>query len=184
MGLSKLFLLDSKIVNVLETKNLLLSQVLVSDGPFILELLNSPSWLKYIGDRGVKDLNDAKHYIKYNIINSYQDHGFGLYKITLKESGEALGLCGLLKRDYLDYPDLGFALMPQHERQGYGHEAAQLIMHFAEEQLGCSKLYAITSKDNGRSQKLLQKLGFSAQGSVNNPEGQTVSLFQWAGSDV
>jgi len=169
-------------VKIRETKRLLLAYAGLGDAPFILQLLNSPSWLKFIGDKGVTDLTAAEGYVQSSLIKSYQNHGFGLYKVIEKESGVPIGLCGLLKRDYLENPDLGFALLPEYEGKGYGFESAQSILDQAVDTWGFTKIDAITSTDNVKSQRLLQKLSFQPQGSIKDPKGQLVNLFRWISS--
>lgn len=87
----------------------------------------------------------------------------------MKESHTPIGLCGFLKRDYLDAEDIGFALLPEYERKGYTYEAASAVLNYGENQLGLTKVYAITSKDNIASQKLLKKLGLSFKSHINEP---------------
>ncbi len=160
MGLNKLFLLVSKVVNLLETDRLVIGHAQLSDNAFILELHQSDSWKKYIGDRGVNDLDSAGNYIKNSLIRNYQQYGYGLYKITHKEHGAPIGLCGLLHRDHLPAPDLGFALLPEYQGQGFGYEACQAVLEEAKNEHNLSQVLAITAPDNTISQNLLAKLGF------------------------
>ena len=146
-------------MNILETDRLRLCKLTVEDAPFILKLLNEPSWLQFIGDRGVRTLEDARNYIVNGPMESYARLGFGLYLTRLKKDGTPIGICGLIKRPSLDDVDIGFALLPQHTGQGYGFEAATAVTAHAHNNLGIKRIVAITSLGNGRSINLLKKLG-------------------------
>ncbi|WKE67462.1 GNAT family N-acetyltransferase [Gallaecimonas kandeliae] len=130
-------------------------------------MLNQPAWIRFIGDRGIRDLKGAEAYIQDGPRTSYQQHGFGLYLISLHD-GTPLGLCGFLQRDYLDHPDIGFALHSDHWGQGYALEAAQAVMAQGRAQ-GITKVLAITTEDNQASGRLLRKLGLAEQGRVLPP---------------
>lgn len=132
----------------------------LADAAFILELLNQASFLRYIGDRGVRTLEQAQRYIEDGPVLSYRQHGFGLWRVALKDGGRAIGLCGLLKRDSLPDVDLGFAFLPDWWSQGYAFEAAAAVMEHARRVLGLRRIVAITAVDNAASARLLQKLGF------------------------
>ena len=153
---------------LIETDRLLLGEAVPHDSPFILNLLNSPSWLEFIGDKGVKDQKGAQNYIEQSLISSYVNHGFGLYMVRLKENNEPIGLCGYLKRDYLDFPDLGFALLPDYEGYGYMQEASEAMLLFGKNKLEIEEVLAIVMPTNARSQKLLEKLGFYRVGVVKS----------------
>ena len=144
---------------VLETDRLVLRRLTLNDAPFIIELVNEPSFLRYIGDRGVRSLQDARRYLLSGPIASYERFGFGLYLIFVKATGEAVGMCGLLKRDTLPDVDVGFALLPAHWRQGYAAEAAAAVLDYGRTRLGLERIVAITSPDNVASIALLEKLG-------------------------
>ena len=154
---------------ILTTERLILREANLSDNKFIFDLLNAPKWIKYIGDRGIKTLKNAEDYINDKIINSYKTNGYGLYIFELKESHIPIGLCGFIKRDYLDSEDIGFALLPDYERKGYTFEAAQAILNYGESKFCFKKIYAITSKDNTASQELLNKLGFNFKSFITEP---------------
>lgn len=164
--------------NVLETERLILSKLIVEDAPFILRLVNEPSWLKYIGDRGVKNLEDARKYILNGPIKSYKDNGFGLYLVRLK-NGIPIGLCGILKRDTLEDPDIGFALLPEYAGMGYAYEAAFAVLEYGRNALGIKRIVAITSSENFRSGKLLEKLGMKFSKMIRLSEDQEeVKLYE------
>lgn len=147
---------------ITETERLVLREIDSDrDAAFVLELLNTPKFHKYIGDRGVRDLDGAREFSETRYRKSYTDNGFGLYAVELRDSGKPIGLCGFVKRDELPAPDLGFAFLPEFERKGYGFESASAALRYGRETLGLSSLLAITSLDNDASGKLLEKLGFT-----------------------
>jgi len=146
-------------MNVLETDRLNLRRISTDDAEFILQLLNEPSFLQFIGDRGVRTLDDARNYIRNGPMASYERFGFGLYLTELKEPRVPIGMCGLLKRDTLEDVDIGFAFVPQYWKQGYAMESAAAVMAHAKDALGLNRLAAITSPENETSIALLLKLG-------------------------
>jgi RimJ/RimL family protein N-acetyltransferase len=147
-------------VVVLETERLLLTQLADRDAEFILGLLNEPSFIRNIGDRGVRTTGDAQRYINDGPVQSYARYGFGLLRVGLRSDDTPIGICGVLKRDALPEPDLGFSLLPAYWSKGYAHEAASAVMRQARAVLGLGRLLAITSIDNEPSIRLLGKLGF------------------------
>lgn len=150
----------------------------LEDAAFFLRLLNEPSWLENIGDRGVRTLADAEGYIRNNIRAAYQAHGFGLYAVQLRSVPLPIGLCGLVKRDFLPSPDLGFALLPEHCGHGYATEAARAVLKHAQLELRIERLYAIVRSGNQRSVRLLEQLGFRRAGPGQIPQGDQVELYQ------
>jgi len=164
---------------ITETNRLLISKITLNDAPFFLELTNTPNWLKYIGDRNLKTVKDAKDYLKKGTLKSYKDHGFGFYKLVLKDMDNTLiGICGLIKREQLDEVDIGFALLPEHENKGFGYEASVAVLRLAKEQFSLKKLVAITLSTNKNSINLLEKLGFTYEKKVNPFEdGKELLLF-------
>ena len=165
-------------MTVLETERLVLRRLCSDDGAFIFELLNQPSFLRYIGDKGVRNTEDAIRYIETGPQASYERFGFGLYLVELKESGGSIGMCGLLKRDSLPDVDVGFAFLPAHWSQGYAFEAAAAVMTYGREVLGLRRIVAITSLDNVASIKLLEKIGLRFEGLIKLTEDQPeVRLF-------
>lgn len=143
----------------IETERLYLKRAKLEDAQFIYELLNSDSWIKYIGDKKITTQNKAKDYIQKTLIEGYDKYGFGLLTVVLK-GGTPIGLCGFLKRDYLENVDLGFALLPGFEGMGYAFEATNAIMEYGESELDLKKVMAICIESNQRSLQLLSKLGF------------------------
>lgn len=131
----------------------------LNDADFIIELLNSPGWLQYIGDRKVRNQEQAIQYLEQGPLKSYKENDYGLWLVVLKEIEKPIGMCGLLKRDYLDHPDIGFALLPAFAGKGYGKEMAGAVLHYAEEQLKIRSICAITLAENSASIRVLEHLG-------------------------
>lgn len=147
--------------NKIETDRLFLRELQISDALFIFELLNSEGWLKYIGDRKIATIMDAENYIINGPILNYKTNGFGLWLVLEKTKQIPIGICGLLKRDYLEYLDIGFAFSPKFYGNGYALEASKATCSFAENKLNINKLMAIVQSNNLRSTRLLEKLGFN-----------------------
>ena len=163
---------------VLQTDRLSLRHLSMADSDFILQLLNEPSFIKNIGDKGVRTLEDARAYITNGPMASYQKHGFGLWLVEAKQSGARVGICGLLKRDVLDYVDIGYALLPEFWSQGYGLESATAVLSFARERLGLKRIVAVVSPHNQSSIRLLEKIGFAFEKMVRlSPEAEEIKLF-------
>lgn len=146
-------------MNVLETERLNLRQLNEGDAAFILELLNDPDFLRNIGDRGVRTVEDAVRYISEGPVESYARHGFGLWLVELKESGAAAGICGLVKRDALPDADIGYAFLPRFRAHGYAYESAAAVISYALNALGLRRVLAITNGHNAGSIKVLEKIG-------------------------
>jgi RimJ/RimL family protein N-acetyltransferase len=132
----------------------------LDDDEFIFALLNDPAWLKYIGDKGITDLHQARQYIQHEPLAMFAKHGFGLMRVELAAQGTAIGLCGLLKRPQLPWADLGFAYLPAFRQQGFAYEAAAALLADARQRLHLEDIGAVTSPDNERSIALLGRLGF------------------------
>jgi RimJ/RimL family protein N-acetyltransferase len=160
---------------ILETPRLRLGHLVAEDASFVLALVLDPDWLRYIGDRGIRDLDGARAFVEDGPRASYREHGFGLYRVERREDGVAIGLCGLLRRAGLDDPDLGFALLPAYRGRGYAREAAAATLDHARRDLGLSRVAAITRPDNASSITLLETLGFRHDGQVVLP-GEDVRL--------
>jgi ribosomal-protein-alanine N-acetyltransferase len=142
------------------TGRLLIRQFVIDDAEFIVELLNQPSFIRFIGDKKVRTADDARSYIATGPIESYQWHGFGLYLVELKDRKVPIGMCGVLKRESLPDPDLGFAFLPEYWGKGYAFEAALAALDQARDFFKLTRILAITNPDNDASIKLLAKLGF------------------------
>jgi [ribosomal protein S5]-alanine N-acetyltransferase len=163
---------------IARTPRLLLRQVGLDDADFICTLLNEPLWIRNIGDRGIRTPLAARPYIQEMIISAYARFGFGMYLIERQEDGMPIGLCGLVKRDFLPYPDIGFALLAAFRNRGYACEAATAVIEYARATLGMTVLSGIVRPDNTASVRLLERLGFTAAGAVRPPgEAQDLSLY-------
>lgn len=165
-------------MKILETERLILREIVESDSEFILDLLNQPTFIKYIGDRNVRDLKQARDYIESRFTTSYRENGFGLYAIELKETNEVNGICGFVRRDTLPDADIGFALLPQFEGKGYAFESAAAVMKYGREVLNLQRVLAITTQDNESSVRLLEKLGFKFERLIKLPhDAEKLRLF-------
>jgi [ribosomal protein S5]-alanine N-acetyltransferase len=147
-------------VIILETHRLRLSELSTEDAEFILELLNEPSFIKNIGDRKVRTLDDARAYILNGPVASYEKNGFGLWAVEEKESGAKTGMCGLLKRDVLEHVDIGYALLPEFCSRGYALESATAVISYATTALGLQRVLAVVNPHNASSIRLLKKMAF------------------------
>ncbi len=160
------------------TKRLILSEIGPSDAPFMLELMNTPTWKRFIGDRNLHSEEDARNYILNRLMPSYALSGFGFYLCTLKENKTPIGICGIVKRDALEHVDIGFAFLPQYEGKGLGFESASAVMLYAQHTLGIQTIAGITNADNKSSIALLKKLGLRYQKMVLLPnETEEIMLF-------
>ena len=156
---------------VIETDRLQLRQLSVDDAEFILRLLNEPSFIQNIGDRGVRNVDDARGYIVKGPITSYEKFGFGLWMIETKSPAAPIGICGLLKREVLDDVDIGYALLPEFWSHGYALESASAVVSYAREKLGLKRVVAVTNSNNRSSIRLLEKMGFKYERMVQLSEG-------------
>jgi RimJ/RimL family protein N-acetyltransferase len=165
-------------MKVLETDRLVLRRLAPDDAPFILELLNDASFIRFIGDKGVRTIDDARRYILNGPVASYELFGFGLYAVDLKESNVPIGMCGILKRDTLPHPDIGFAFLPAYWNKGFAFESAAAVMTYARNTLSLDRVLAITSPDNEASAKLLGKIGLRFERMIKlSDDAPEVKLF-------
>lgn len=163
---------------ILESERIKLMPLAICDAPFIFELLNTPDWIKYIGDRNIKNELDARNYLRTGPLKSYEEHGFGLLKVQLKSTSTPVGLCGLLQRDFLDGPDLGFALLPAYFGKGITYESCQILLASLVKSKKFEKIYAFTNKANVPSRNLLLKIGFIFEKQFNPySEDEWLDLF-------
>ncbi|WP_394175096.1 GNAT family N-acetyltransferase [Thalassotalea litorea] len=146
------------------TDRLVIRPITEHEAAFIVELLNDPGFLQYIGDKQVRDLQQAREYIRTGPMQSLLDNGFALHLVSLQlkdgREGQPIGVCGLLQRDFLPSPDLGFAFLERYTGQGYGYEAAMAVLNEELQSKPIDCVMAITAKDNSASQSLLKKLNF------------------------
>ncbi|MFN8571721.1 MAG: GNAT family N-acetyltransferase [Gemmatimonadaceae bacterium] len=155
---------------VAETERLLLRHLTPDDAPFILELLNERSFLENIGDRGVRSLEDARQYIRNGPMASYARHGFGLFLVTLKTTGESAGICGLLRREVMEDVDIGFAFLPRFWSKGYAVESATEMMRLSRDRFGIPRVVAVTAPHNEASARVLEKIGLHFERRLDLPD--------------
>jgi RimJ/RimL family protein N-acetyltransferase len=175
---------DGRIVQ--DCARLRLRELNERDAAFMLELLNEPSFLRFIGDKGARTLEDARRYITDGPRASYAQNGFGLYLVQVRETGERIGICGLVKREALHDVDIGFAFMPAYWSKGYALEASRAVMHMARTRFHIPRVVAITSLDNECSMRLLRRIGLEFSRTMQLPgQDAPVNLFvpRHAGAD-
>ena len=166
-------------MHVIETERLTLRRLTVDDATFILKLLNDDAFLRFIGDKGVRNLDDARQYIVKGPLASYQQLGFGIYLVVLTTTHEPIGMCGLVKRDALEDADIGFAFLPDFRSQGYASEAAKAVRDYALNSLGLKRLVAITNPHNAGSIRVLEKIGLKFERMIRLTEDSAeIRLYQ------
>ncbi|RDI45683.1 GNAT family N-acetyltransferase [Falsibacillus pallidus] len=156
-------------MKVVETERLILRWLTEEDAGFMLQLLNDTGYIQFIGDRGVRTEEEARNFLLNGPIKMYQEHGIGLYLVEMKEDGDLLGICGLIKRDGLEDIDIGFAFLEQFRGQGYAFEAAEAALAYGKDVKKLKRIVAITTKDNESSTKLLEKIGLRFESFVTLP---------------
>ena len=164
-------------MQVLETDRLILRLLNEDDAPFIFRLVNEPSWLRFIGDKGVRSLEDACAYLRNGPLDMYARHGFGLYLVMRKDDAAPLGMCGLIKREALPDVDIGFAFVPEAWGRGYALESAAAVLAKGRDDFGLKRIVAITSLDNASSIRVLEKIGLSFERVIELTPGDPVRLF-------
>jgi len=165
----------------LETERLRIRALTIIDAGFMMQLMNTPTWIKHIGNRNINDKTTASNYIANNIINSYNINGFGLFLVTQKKDNQSAGICGIVKREGLTIPDLGFALMPNFERKGIATEASKAVVKYAKESLQLTQLAGITKPENIASIRVLEKVGMEFKQMIQLPQDANMfSLFTMA----
>ncbi len=169
--------MNSQPTYILQTERLRLRQFNVDDCEFIIRLLNSEGWIKYIGDRNVKTKEQAQNYLENGPLKSYEQNGFGLSMVETKD-GSAIGMCGLIKRDYLEHSDIGFAFLPEYSSMGYGYEIASAVIVHARNDLSMTTILAITVPNNVKSIGLLEKMGLRFVKSFRTePDAEELMLY-------
>lgn len=159
-------------VMTLATERLSLRPLTAGDDAFILELLNEPSFIRYIGDKQVRTLEDARAYIESGPRTSHSTHGFGLDRVELRSTGQPIGMCGLLQRDILPDPDVGYAFLQEFWSRGYASEAVRAVLRDAKERLALGRVAAVVNNDNAASVRLLERMGFRFQRMFELHEGE------------
>jgi RimJ/RimL family protein N-acetyltransferase len=161
---------------ILATERLRLRRLVLDDAPFMLRLVNDPSWLEFIGDKGVRTEDDARNYLAQGPLDMYARLGFGLYLVELRDGSVPIGICGLIKRESLADVDIGFAYLPEFRGKGYAHEAALAVMSHAKRDYSIRRLVAITAPKNEKSIRLLARLGMKLEESIDLPRDGGKSL--------
>lgn len=162
----------------LVTERLILRPFVVDDAPFILRLLNEPSFIENIADKGVRTLEQAAEYLVQGPLASYAAHGHGLWLVQHRGTGNPMGMCGLIRRDTLPEVDLGYAFVPEFWGLGYAREAAEACVAWGRETLGLGGLLAIVSPGNAASTRLLAALGFQRSGTMSYAPGDEVDIYR------
>lgn len=154
---------------VLETPRLLVRRFTLEDAAFIVALVNDPAWLEHIGDRNVHSIEDARGYLETRVLASYERHGFGMWVVCLRDSGQPIGTCGLIQREGLADVDLGFAFLPASRGQGYALESAAAVLEYGRRALGMKRIVAIVSPANHRSVRILEAIGMTFERMIRLP---------------
>lgn len=164
-------------MKILETKRLILREYNLEDADFIRRLVNEPSWIENIGDRNVKSLEDAKNYIKEKLIANYKKYGFGLWMVELKDK-TPIGMCGLVKRDPKEDPDIGFALLPEFWGKGYAAESSLGVLNYAKNNLKLKRILGVTIPKNTGSIKTLEKIGLKFFKTKKDNDGTILNVYE------
>ena len=169
-------------MHVLKTDRLILRRYTLDDAEFIMRLVNDPSWLRFIGDKNVHNLDDARRYLREGPLDMYERYGFGMYRVEERDSGTLAGMCGLIKRDTLPDADVGYAFLPEFRGKGYAFEAASAVLEHGNRVFGLKRILAITSLDNAGSIRVLEKAGMKFEREMEFRPGDPVKLFarEWA----
>ncbi len=162
---------------VLETERLSIRHLTLDDAAFIQEIVNEPSFLENIGDRNVKNLDDARRYLTDGPLASYERNGFGLFAVVLKSTDAPIGMCGLIRRDTLPDVDIGYAFLPRYWGKGYGYESTAAMLQYGREARGLERIIAIVSPGNAASIKVLEKIGLVFDRMIDTPDGKATALY-------
>ena len=167
-------------MKLLETERLTLRDITLDDAEFLVGLMNQPSWIRFIGDRGVRTAEEARTYLTNGPLAMHAKYGFGLYVTELKNTGVPIGICCLIKRDALPDVDIGYGFLPEYWGKGYAFESASALFEYAKKTLGMTRIVAITNSDNESSIKLLEKMGLHYEKMVRMSESEPeIKLFAW-----
>ncbi|MFC2166892.1 GNAT family N-acetyltransferase [Acidobacteriota bacterium] len=167
---------------IIQTKRTSIRRLSLDDAPFILELVNTPEWLRYIGDRNIHNIKAAEQYLVNSFLKTYEQYGFSYYLVQIVKD-IPIGICGFLKKPYLEHEDFGFAYLPKYYSQGYGYEVSRAVLKFGITNFHFKILDAVTNINNVPSIGLLLKLGFKDVGLVKKPDSNDadwLKLFRWA----
>jgi len=153
----------------LETERLYLRRVTLDDADLLLAVWNDPAFMEHVGDRGVRTTEEAEEAMRAGALKLYAVYGYGPYAMVRRDDGVRMGICGLFKRDNLDYPDIGFGVLPEFCGKGYAGEAAFAVLAHARDDLRIKELTAIVSPGNAPSIGLIEKLGLMFVGMITMP---------------
>lgn len=168
-------------MKTLETARLIVDKITTKDASFTLEMLNDPTFIKYVADRGIRTEEEAREYIRDKMTASYEEHGFGMGAVRLKDGGELIGMCGLVKRDTLEDVDIGYGFLPEHRGKGYATEAAMAVMKMGREDFGLHRLLAIIQPANTASRALAEKMGMQCESMIRlTPDDDEICLYSWS----
>lgn len=154
----------------IETERVRIRALTIIDAGFMMQLMNTATWIKNIGNRNINNKTAASNYIANNIINSYHVNGFGLFLVAQKKDNQSIGICGIIKREGLVLPDLGFAFLPEYEGKGFATEASKAVVKYASESLQIAELAGITKPDNLASIRVLEKVGMEFKQMIQLPQ--------------
>ncbi|THB73440.1 MAG: N-acetyltransferase [Desulfobacteraceae bacterium] len=163
----------------IRTDRLIIDRLSLADAPYVFELVNDPDFIRFIGDKQVKSVKDAEQYLTQGALKSYDTFGFGMFRVRRLSDELPVGICGLIKRDYLPSVDLGYAFMADHRNHGYAAESCRAVLDFGINTLKLSKIAAIVQPDNTRSIDLLAKIGFRFNDMIQ-PPGDPARLELWS----
>lgn len=177
-----LIYVEEQIVRIAQTHRTNIDSIGLQDAPFFLELLNSPTWLRFIGDRHVHCVMEAEAYLRSGLLKNFEEHGYTYY-VVRKKDATSIGICGFLRKQHLENPDFGFAYLPQFQGQGYGFEAGRAVLDFGIRRFGFRVLDAVARDDNIASMRLLEKLDFvRVEPATSDIDTLPTVLFQWSAS--
>lgn len=162
---------------ICQSEHLVIRRFDLRDNAFVFDLLNTDGWIKYIGNRNILTLEDAENYIRSKFLKTDTEFGFGYFVVELKASKTPIGTVGILKRDYLDLPDLGFAFLPEYCGQGFAFEASLALKKYFKETYSLNDLCGITMSENSSSIELLKRLGFSYKKNIVDPSGESLDYY-------
>ena len=164
--------------DTIRTERLRLDRVTEEDAGLMLAIWNDPAFIRHVCDRGIRTLEQSLEAMREGALRQWAEFGHGPYRISLRDEGEAIGICGLFRRENLDAPDIGYSLLPPHYGRGYALEAARAVVDHARDVVGLEKIIAIVSPDNPRSIHLLEKLGMRVEGPIRMPgEDEDILLY-------
>lgn len=162
----------------LRTERLVMRRIGTDDAELMLAIWTDPAFVKHVGDRGIRTVEQAREAIREGAMRLFADHGYGPFSMNLKNDGSQIGICGLFKRDNLDAPDIGFAVLPAYCGSGYAGEAARAVVEHARDDLGIEVLTAIVSPENAPSVGLIEKLGLAFERMITMPgDDKAISLY-------